>query len=437
MSDPKMNFIFSLTSIELMSSESSAVIEPFANYLAKINNSIKCAVEMCEYVQKSFSHFSQTYMKFIDDLSLFLNDIEGKMNKTEDNIPEKKITEWVIKYITNYTSSRSFFDDLQKELFVPVAQVKVKLNNSYQQLEKSFEESKAELKSNYKTYKKQYEAYLEHCQLIEKTGELMNKDLANSAKYHGDLDKLRDECYEKEKNAIEANEQFGHACRLFQEKVEQMFLNFEESEKVFFSDFQSHIYKFAELISKLSINLNKSIGDAFKEMDQIEAELKSSSSDVLSPRKVSPIVENFSNIPSLTFNVFDFLPWKTVFHGELHSSFMTITNDYTSTNGDYLSLKGGEIVKVLKEQGSTVLVESDITGIRGKIPYGYLKKSSKEYKRKVYLDEQDFDDNNGFKIQKGQYVCSISEDESNIRCKTVTGSIGNIPSSILTLVKKK
>ena len=426
MSDPKMNFIFSLTSIELMSSESSAVIEPFANYLAKINNSIKCAVEMCEYVQKSFSHFSQTYMKFIDDLSLFLNDIEGKMNKTEDNIPEKKITEWVIKYITNYTSSRSFFDDLQKELFVPFAQVKVKLNNSYQQLEKSFEESKAELKSNYKTYKKQYEAYLEHCQLIEKTGELMNKDLANSAKYHGDLDKLRDECYEKEKNAIEANEQFGHACRLFQEKVEQMFLNFEESEKVFFSDFQSHIYKFAELISKLSINLNKSIGDAFKEMDQIEAELKSSSSDVLSPRKVSPIVENFSNIPSLTFNVFDFLP-----------SFMTITNDYTSTNGDYLSLKGGEIVKVLKEQGSTVLVESDITGIRGKIPYGYLKKSSKEYKRKVYLVEQDFDDNNGFKIQKGQYVCSISEDESNIRCKTVTGSIGNIPSSILTLVKKK
>lgn len=415
---------------------SSTILKPFEVQFEKISNSIKSSIEMCEYVQKSFFHFSQTYMKSIDNLSSYLNDVEKKMNETDDNTPEKKLTEWTIKYVTNYTSSRCFLDDFRNELFVPFLQVKAKLESSYQKLKKTFEEGKSELKTNYKSYKAEYQSYIDHCQLIEKTGELMNKDISNTAKYQSDLNRLRDECYEKEKNAIEANDHFGHTCRLFQEKMEQMFLNFEECERVFFSEFHTHILKFSELISSLSISLNKNIGEAFKEMDSIEGEMKSLNNNVLSPRKVSSIVENFSNIPQLAFNIFDFLPWKTVFHGELHSTFMTLENDYVSTNGEYLSLKAGEIVKVIKEQGSTVLVESDETGIRGKIPSSNLK-SNKEYKRKVYFVEQDFDDHNGFKIQKGQYVCSISEYESFIKCKTITGLIGNVPSSNLSLAKKK
>ncbi|KAH0790470.1 hypothetical protein GPJ56_005611 [Histomonas meleagridis] len=281
-------------------------------------------------------------------------------------------------------------------------------------------------------YKEEYKNYVNHCEQIEKAGDIAMKEPTRQ----GERDKLRNECYEIEKRAIEACDEVGRSRRGFQRSIEEIIFDYENGEREFFSNVQTCLYHFSEICDNLASSYVELTTKARTKLDTLISNIHDN--DVLSPRKVSTIVETFSDVPVLNFDIFDYLPWNKVFYNELHSTFMTVMCEFSSPNSDYLTVEAGEIVKVIKVQGSNVIIESDKCRVKGKIPSTFLK-SNKTYKRKVYHVEEDYngEGNEELSIKKGQYVCWLSDDGTKARCKTASGTVGYLPMSILKLMDKK
>ena len=390
-------------------------------------------LEMCDIIQKMFSSFSQSYLAFIDDFSLFLTDIQAQIDDTECTTIEKEFTEWAFHYIANYDPNKVFITVLQKEIVAPFTKHRSKYSSHIKEFESRYHTAKKKLTDTVSAYNEEYKKYTSHCEQIEKAGEAAMKDPTRQ----GDLDKVRGECYEIEKKAIEACDEVGRAQRSFQLSLEEIMLDYENVERDFFSKVQECLYHFSELCDKLAGSTADIATAARAKLDALAASIHDPT-DILSPRKVSTIVDTFSDVPVLSFDIFDYLPWKTVFYNELHSTFMTVMCQFSNPSSDYLTVEAGEIVKVIKVQGSSVVIESDNCRVKGKIPSTFLK-SNKAYKRKVYRVEEDHaaagcDE---LSIKKGQYVCWISDDGTRAKCKTAAGAIGYLPLAILTLMEKK
>ena len=296
-----------------------------------------------------------------------------------------------------------------------------------------YESIKKDLGDILNSYKEEYKNYTDHCEQIERAGEVAMKDPTRQV----DLDKLRAGCYEVEKRAIEACDAVGRALRAFQLSFEELVFDYENGEREFFTKIQEYIYHFSDICDKFAKSNASKISAARAKLGALAASIHDPTG-ILSPRKVSIIVDTFSDVPALSFDIFDYLPWNKVFYGELHSTFMTVMCNFSNPNSDYLNVEAGEIVKVIKVQGSSAVIESDRCRVKGKISSTFLK-SNKTYKRKVYHVEEDHAAAGAdeLSIKKGQYVCWISDDGARARCKTAAGAIGYLPLSKLTLMEKK
>ncbi|KAH0790471.1 hypothetical protein GPJ56_005612 [Histomonas meleagridis] len=124
----------------------------------------------------------------------------------------------------------------------------------------------------------------------------------------GELDKLRNECYEIEKRAIEACDEVGRSRRGFQRSIEEIIFDYENGEREFFSNVQTCLYHFSEICDNLASSYVELTTKARTKLDTLISNIHDN--DVLSPRKVSTIVETFSDVPVLNFDIF-----LIIYHG--------------------------------------------------------------------------------------------------------------------------
>ncbi|KAH0792320.1 hypothetical protein GPJ56_003846 [Histomonas meleagridis] len=333
-------------------------------------------------------------------------------------------TNWACLFISNNTLNSSFFKQLQILQTSSTKHITLTYKEHIKNLNAAFENAKALCLASYQEYLAKYSNYQTICKKIESLGEQLFKDPSKQEKIQSELDQHRIQCIEVEEEAAKAHSNYYQRVREFQVATENMAVDFEGYEREFFENIQNLIRKFVEILNELSDSYLTLAEAAESDMTRLQQIIQEDKNAQDCPReKVSMIVDEFSQPPALKFDIFEYLPWNIVFAGELHSSFATVKAEYQSKT-DYFKVKANETVKIIKD-GLTALVESEETGLRGKVPSSNLK-YRKDIKRKVLKVEEDFNDET-YSIQKGQYVLWMSDDGQNARCKTVDGQIINIP----------
>lgn len=414
----------------------NTVASRYDKLFSQISKIAKRRLEMVDMIQQMFNSFTASFVGLIDEFDQFFYETDGNVKRSMRGSEMARFTEWASHFISNYQVNRAFYQDLLNLKDKKTKDFGEKYYSEIEKLQELFRAEREKLDVEAQRYLTQYEVYINMCNKIEEIGDMLTKKEMSSSKqetYQRELDKLRAECIIVEEKTAMENDNYRKAILSFQTAVDKLLIKFEKFEKKFFVDVQDIIYQFVSISNKLSDSY-KVLGEAaesdLKSLEKLVSDLKNADN---TPRKVSAIVEEFSQVPQLCFDVFEYIPWNIIFHGELHSTFMKVTTNFKAEDG-YLSLEANEIVKVIKETNSYVIIESDKTGIRGKVPPSIVK-PAKDYKRKVYQLNDDFMDSETV-ISKGHFVICLSSDNTIAKCKTAGGVFVNIPLSMLTLAQK-
>lgn len=389
--------------------------------------------EMRDMVQQMFDSFSASFVGLIDEFDQFFD-------TTDDSAPRPsavaRYTDWAAHFIANNQVSRAFYQDLIALRSGAAAALGTEYAAAVERIVAQFRSERERLDVETERYCTQYSVYTDLCERIESVGAQLTRRETSASKQETlqrDLDKLRGECVLVEGRTAAASDSYRCAILAFQCAADQLLVEFEEWERRFFGDAQDVIYQFVSIAEKLSESYRVLAEAAESNLVELEEQATAPRRASDAPRKVSVIVDEFSQIPVLQFDVFKLMPWDVVFYGELHATFGRMTSSYTVENS-YLELEENEIVKVVKETGSYVLIESDRTGLRGRVPPGIVK-PVKGYKRKVYQINDDFMDSETV-VAKGQFVIGLMGNDTTTKCKTAGGVYVSIPNSMLVEAKK-
>lgn len=268
-------------------------------------------------------------------------------------------------------------------------------------------------------YSKVYDEYIDSCHSLE--------ELASSANIT-EIPEAKKRCYLLQCNAAKACEQLGIQRRECALQIEKIMIDFEKLEKDNHNLFQAFLQKFCKITTEFGKSYQGISQKALEELEKMEYIQREKEAEEAEPR-------DFTDFPSLEFNIFDFLSPKTVFADDLHATFMQIISPVQNQLLEFTSFSEGERVVFIQKKNDMCLVESEKNGIRMNVPKSNLK-PIKDYKRKIFQLESPMPD---FGLQYGSYVVGILDlpESNSMRCKTSSGDFVEIPKDYLSLYNDK
>ena len=385
-------------------------------------------LRVVEHLKKLFSDLLQSVVQICEHFDKFMADFDTLLAAAGNRSPISAYSNWACQYFANAQFFVCFRSELESQVMPVVARLQQNCEKHDFTISESFDSAKSRLLEEERDYEATYKAYVDQCREVERLGEEMDSDPTKKVRYERQFAEQRDKCYQMEQQTMEANSKLAMSVRLYELSVEKTILEWEEHHKSFYASVQKLINLFGGLVRQVDSAYGVVVEAASAEVEKLRAcEQQTKKNDPGAAKKVSSIVNQFSLLPELSLDIFKYLPWKVVFHQELHASYLAVVQDVEPSADGHIPLRVGQIVRMVKEKRGNLMVETIETGLRGWAPKGSLKPLAR-YERLVYKVVQEYAG-----IPTDAYVIQVVERKDSILCRSAYGELIEIPRDNLVI----
>lgn len=270
-------------------------------------------------------------------------------------------------------------------------------------------------------------AYAQYAALCKQINDASQKPDGSS-----EVENLKSNYQSVLEKALEAHSEYEKEAQIFENKVEELFSQYEKIDAQAFK-------RVVDVIS----STNGSLNSMRQELNQVNDIINNVLSDpnnlteyenyfAKSPLSKSQPLQIRYNPQQLRFKVDDFIPPKKLYEGDLKAYKAKVLTEYKAKKAKECDVTVGEIVYVIKKKGLSSKVFVSSTQQVGYVPSRYLEHYSGQSPQLMRVVTAYNDISSGTAFEVNQIVCQVGVENSNALCINPYYSSGQIPLLYIT-----